>query len=62
MIAYNTRKAERLRMDEPTRLAIEDHLGRQLSEQEWATYRSRLVAFVHLLASWEKSPRAGLEH
>jgi hypothetical protein len=36
------------------RLAIEHRLGRRLSEQEWASYRLRLVAFFQLLRSWEK--------
>jgi hypothetical protein len=60
IVPDNTGNAERFQVDERARRAIEDRLGRQLSDQEWASYRSRLVAFVQLLASWEKSSRPGV--
>jgi hypothetical protein len=41
-------------VEERARRVIEDRLGRRLSDQEWAAYRSRLVAFFQLLGSWEK--------
>jgi hypothetical protein len=60
IVPDNIGKAESRRADERARLAIEDRLGRHLSDQEWVSYRSRLVAFVQLLASWEKYPRPGV--
>jgi hypothetical protein len=41
--------------EERDRLAFENRLGRRLSKQEWASYRSRLVSFFQLLRSWEKA-------
>ena len=46
---------ERLVAEERARLALERRLGRSVSEREWASYRSRLVAFFQLLRSWEKT-------
>jgi hypothetical protein len=47
--------SERPSVEKHARLTIEGRLGRQLSDQEWASYRSRLVAFFQLLRSWEKT-------
>jgi hypothetical protein len=52
--------AAQLGVEESARLAFEDRLGRQLSEQEWTSYRSRLVAFFQLLRSWEERPSSGV--
>jgi hypothetical protein len=55
MTAHDTLAAEeRSSAEEHARLAIENRLGRRLSDQEWALYRSRLVAFFQLLRSWRK--------
>jgi hypothetical protein len=42
--------------EEQARRVMEDRLGRRLSDQEWQSYRSRLVSFFQLLASWEVRP------
>ena len=39
--------------DAIARETIESSLGRELSDEEWALYRSRLLAFLKVLHSWD---------
>jgi hypothetical protein len=55
MIAPNAIATDkRAAAEDCARLAMEARLGRRLSDPDWASYRSRLVAFFQLLRSWER--------
>jgi hypothetical protein len=57
VVAINTIAAgDRALAEKHARQTLEHRLGRSLSDQEWASYKSSLVAFFQLLLSWEASP------
>lgn len=56
---YHVRRTQR---DVAARAALELHVGRSLTDAEWADARARLVEFVSILRGWEREsvgPRRG---
>ncbi len=43
--------------EERARSCLEECMGRPLSDEEWRLYRARLLAYVRLLQSWERSEK-----
>lgn len=42
-------------IDEQARAALQDLIGHPLSDDDWQRYSARLIAFVRLLRSWDKT-------
>ena len=40
--------------EEAARAAMDERNGKPLTDQEWTTYKARLLAYVRLLKSWER--------
>jgi hypothetical protein len=38
------------------RACVEERLGTRFTDEEWASHKARLLAFMRLLQSWEKNP------
>ena len=47
------------RRESVARAALEDRYGRPLSDVECVSAKRNLLAFIRLLAEWERSPAAG---
>ena len=62
MLAAPYQPAIPLSTQETARTFLEARLGRPVSAQEFALWRSRLVGFVRLLRSWEEQQMSSRSH